>query len=142
MNREPIMEALKAKLSMPEFKTVSRRLRMFGDVPHAEMPALFIIEPSEAYAQTERLPSKTTFDVELWVYICDGVDQNTVPVTVLNGLLDKIDDALSPDPPPHPRVQTLGGLVSHCWIEGQIEKTPGDLDGIGLARIPLKILIP
>lgn len=38
------------------------------------------------------------------------------------------------------RKQTLGGLVPHCWIDGKVMKDPGDLDGDGIAVIPLKIL--
>ncbi|MGE0105285.1 MAG: hypothetical protein AB7U64_23385 [Blastocatellales bacterium] len=142
--REPIMQALKAKLqTISGFRTVSRRLRMFDEVPAAEMPALFIVEPAETYVQgSEAVPEKTTLDVELWIYICDGKDNHTEPVSVLNGLLDDIDAALRPPGPPYKPIQNLGGLVSHCWIEGQVEKTPGDIDGIGLARIPLKILVP
>jgi hypothetical protein len=36
--------------------------------------------------------------------------------------------------------QTLGGLVSHCWIDGKIMKDSGDIDGDGIAVIPVKIL--
>jgi len=38
--------------------------------------------------------------------------------------------------------QTLGGLVSNCYIDGKIMKDPGDLDGDGIAVIPVKILAP
>ena len=36
--------------------------------------------------------------------------------------------------------QTLGGLVSHCRVDGAVLKDPGDLDGDGLLWVPLKIL--
>jgi len=36
--------------------------------------------------------------------------------------------------------QTLGGMVSHCRIDGQVMKDPGDLDGDALLWVPLKIL--
>jgi hypothetical protein len=45
-------------------------------------------------------------------------------------------------PSPVSGVQTLGGLVSHCWIEGEIEQFPGVLDGIAKAIVPVKILVP
>jgi hypothetical protein len=38
--------------------------------------------------------------------------------------------------------QTLGGLVSHCWIEGRIEMDSGDNDGQAKAIIPIRILVP
>jgi hypothetical protein len=55
------------------------------------------------------------------------------------GALDVIDAALAPNPVT--RKQTLGGLVSHVWIDGKVMKGPGDLDGDGVAVIPVKILV-
>jgi hypothetical protein len=50
-----------------------------------------------------------------------------------------VDAALKPGPAAGGR-QTLGGLVSHCYIDGKIMKDPGDIDGDGVAVIPVKIL--
>jgi hypothetical protein len=36
----------------------------------------------------------------------------------------------------------LGGLVTHCWIEGRIEIHPGDLDGQAIAVVPIRMLVP
>ena len=41
--------------------------------------------------------------------------------------LAAIDAALAPSA--LTGLQTLGGLVSHCWIEGKLMKDAGDLDG-------------
>ena len=54
--------------------------------------------------------------------------------------LDALEEALAP-PPGFDR-QTLGGLVHYCRIEGRVVKDPGDLDGQGLALVPIKILAP
>jgi hypothetical protein len=39
---------------------------------------------------------------------------------------------------------TLGGLVSHCWIEGESHWATGDIDpyGQGLMTVPVKIMLP
>jgi hypothetical protein len=58
---------------------------------------------------------------------------------ILNSLVDAVDAALCAKSG-HPRKQTLGGVVSHCWIHGKIMKDPGDIDGDGIAVIPVKIL--
>ena len=58
----------------------------------------------------------------------------------MNNLIDAVEDAL--DPAPLYQNQTLGGIVSHCWFEGDVMKEPGDLDGDGIAIIPIKILVP
>jgi len=39
-------------------------------------------------------------------------------------------------------VFSLGGMVDHCWVEGETLKDPGDLDGQGLIIVPLNILLP
>jgi hypothetical protein len=53
--------------------------------------------------------------------------------------MDALDAALMASPVANNR-QTLGGLVSHCRVDGAVLKDPGDLDGDGLLWVPLKIL--
>jgi hypothetical protein len=148
--REAVMAALLAKLTavtftapvngQTSFVTVSRRLKLWSDVPKSQRPALFVAEHREQPSyQTEALPVKTTLSVDLFIYI-DSSDRNTIPAAALNTMLDAIDAALKPAPADNNR-QTLGGLVSHCRIDGQVLKDPGDLDGDGLLWVPLKILV-
>lgn len=140
--RELIMRALKAALcQIPEFNTVTRRIRASGDFNPPDFPVLMIDELSETCLQGEESsPEKTTFNIEMWVMINNGQDPNDEPISALNTLLDKIDAALAPDV--YQNTLTLGGLVSHCWIDGTIDKQAGDINGIGIARIPVKILVP
>lgn len=146
--REEVMAALVAKLSGATFsravggvttwKTVSRKLRLFSDVPKHERPALFITEHTETSSnRSENTPQIATFTINLFIYTNSaGVD---VPAADLNVILEAIDDALAPD---YTGKQTLGGLVSHCRIEGDTLKDPGDIDGDGLLWVPIKILGP
>jgi hypothetical protein len=64
----------------------------------------------------------------------------------MNTLLGAVDDALAPDGPKQPwnpqNVQTLGGLVEHCWTEGDTDKDPGISTNQGFAVIPVYILVP
>ena len=39
-------------------------------------------------------------------------------------------------------VQTLGGLVSDCWISGKIETDEGALGGQAVAIIPIEMIWP
>jgi hypothetical protein len=39
-------------------------------------------------------------------------------------------------------LQTLGGLVFACYIEGAIRRFSGDLDGIEMVIVPLIVLLP
>ena len=139
--REQIMSALFALVSgSASFVTASRRLKLWGDVSSAEKPAIFQYERDDEYKGADRhLPPTVTMNVELYVYTAPGMDSGITPVSILNPLLDAIDAVLKPGPGAGGK-QTLGGLVSHCWIDGKIMKDPGDLDGDGIAMIPIKIL--
>ncbi|MBB4200692.1 hypothetical protein CCR94_01090 [Rhodoblastus sphagnicola] len=149
--RETIMDALCAQLAKAKFSapinacdtwaTLSRRLKLWSDVASADQPALFVTEHAENIAfASESLPGKTTLNVDLFVYISAGRDPDSIPARDLNLALDALIAALAP--PPGSDRQTLGGLVTHCRIEGRIVKDPGDLDGQGLALVPVKILAP
>lgn len=152
MNRETIFSALYAQLQTatkadgrtPAFVTVSRRFRMWTDVPQDQRPALFIQQKKNSYsraAQGESAPQKVTLNAILWIYTYHNVgDQAVVPATDMNNLLDAIDRALQGSA--MTGLQTLGGLVSHCWIEDDVDFDAGDIDGDGVATIPVKILVP
>jgi hypothetical protein len=108
----------------------------------ADFPALFLVSTASHFPPREarQLPPKRTLDTQIWVYTDVGKDPNAIPETALNTLLDAIEAALAPGV--MSGVQTLGGLVSHAWIEGEIEQFPGVLDGVALAIIPVRVLVP
>lgn len=147
--RETIMEALLAKfdpmidntsdpIPAGKVRAVSRRLVTYDQC--ATKPAIFISEASEVYANRSENLTYVTIQPILFLYIDTGLDQNTIPATTLNNLLDAIDAALAPDDPTTLKC-TLGGLVSHCYVSGEVPKVPGDLDGEGMAVLPINILV-
>ncbi|HLI20183.1 MAG TPA: hypothetical protein VKV32_03635 [Stellaceae bacterium] len=139
MTREPIYAALFALVSScADFVTVSRRLRHWSDVGAAEQPALFQIQKSEAAEERASLPPKWRAAVDLYIY-AQAPDEVTPPATIVNPLLDAIEAALAPDP--FTNVQSLGGLVSHCWIAGKIMTDEGVLGGQAVAIVPIEILV-
>jgi hypothetical protein len=139
MTREPIYAALFALVAgCADFVTVSRRLRHWTDVGAAEQPALFQIQKSESADERAKLPPKWRASVDLYVY-AQAPDELTPPATIINPLLDAIETALAPDP--FTNVQSLGGLVAHCWIAGKIMTDEGVLGGQAVAIIPIEILI-
>jgi hypothetical protein len=142
MNREAIMTALFALVSASSaYVTKSRRLKLWTELGTGDKPAIFMAERGDTYTrESEAVPEVVTIDVQLFIYTDAGKDQSIVPASVLNPLIDAVDAALAPSA--LTGLQTLGGLVSHCWIEGKIMKDPGDLDGDGVAVIPIKILLP
>jgi hypothetical protein len=150
-SREAIMQALCALLARARFAApingcdswalLSRRLKLWSDVASADQPALFITEHAETVSfAADNLPGKTALNVDLFVYVAAGKDPDAVPARDLNLALDAIQACLAP--PPGEARQTLGGLVAQCRVEGRVVKDPGDLDGQGLALVPIKILAP
>lgn len=140
MTREPIYEALFAKLTaIPGLVTTSRRLQHWSDVPAAAQPALFQTQKRELQTARKGFPAKVTLQCEVYLYVNTGNDLTVTPATTLNPLMDAIDAALAPDPVT--MFQTLGGTVSHCWIEGEIITDEGMLGPQGVAIIPVNILV-
>jgi len=140
MNREAIYQALFAKVSgAAGFATQSRRLRHWSDVGAAEQPALFQVQKGETAHRDAGLPPRWTLAVDLFLY-AQAPDDQSAPSSVLNPLLDAIEAALTPDPVTN--LQTLGGLVAHCWIAGKVETDEGVLGGQGVVIVPIEILVP
>jgi hypothetical protein len=139
VTREQIMTALFAVVSAsPAFVTKSRRLQLWDTVSANNKPAIFMYERDDFYKGADRyLPPTVTMSVDLFIYTAPGTDSGITPISILNPLIDAIDAALKPGLNGR---QTLGGLVSHCYIDGKIMKDPGDIDGDGIAVIPVKIL--
>ena len=121
------------------FAFTSRRVALWDDLG-GEQPALCQAEHDEQIEQTTGLPPKLTLNASWLIYQNAGADPTAVPATINNQILDAVQAAF-PDPAGD-QVQTLGGLVSKCWINGRIFKDPGDLDGQGLIIVPIQILVP
>ncbi len=144
ITRNQIMDALKALIEdMDTIALVSRRFQEFTSLSgSAEMPYAMICKPKESYPQRAitGLPPKRTWTVEIIIYISVGNDQTDTPDETVNDILDELDFTLKPGV--GKEVQTLGGLVDHCYIMGDIICVPGDLDGIGMIHVPLEIVVP
>lgn len=143
--RETIYAALFALVSTSAgFVTASRRLEHWSDVGPEEHPALFQRQLDEERISARGVPPKVKLNVELYVYVHTLAQQlapDVVPSQLLNPLLDAIEAALVPDDAGN-NVLTLGGLVSHCWIEGKTESFEGMLGDQAVAIIPVSILVP
>jgi hypothetical protein len=137
--REQIFAALFALVSTAaNFKTTSRKLKLWSDVPPAEQPALFQAQGKEHAASGFRQPTKWTLHGSLYVYAHQN-SLDMLPSTALNGLIDAIELALAPDMATGE--QTLGGLVQHCRIAGEIETDEGVLGDQAVAIIPIEIMV-
>jgi hypothetical protein len=140
MSRATIVNALFMRLtSAGNFATIGERLVYWTEV--AEQPALFVRYTGDEYApRLTRMPAKVVVECEVWLYTKAGENPAVPPAIALAGLVDMVEQLLAPGP--NAEAQTLGGQVTHCWIEGRTDIHPGDLDGQAIAVIPVKILVP
>jgi hypothetical protein len=145
IDREAIYNALLARIGAAgEFVTISRKPIPPNQLTPEMQPALFLEEIREtANPRPRGLPTKWTLDVNLGIYYYfesqpeTPGEHNCSPSTDLNQLLTAVDQALAAD---GRGVQTLGGMVDHCWIEGEVIKSPAYLQAQGAAIVPVKIL--
>jgi hypothetical protein len=141
--REPVFSALESLFVAANIAPrVTRRMMMPNEAVKGDLPVLIVWEQNEATKVAGRgLPSMRTWEAWLVVYFKND-DPQRPGASIINPILDAIELALAPSPAIG--TQTLGGLVSHCWIEGATAVSLGDVDaeGLGGAVVPVKILVP
>lgn len=142
-SREQIAVALFALLQTMgnSFATYSRRPKLWDQ--STAMPALYVGNPQEEYTYQHgtAAPAHITLDFDIFIYINVALDPNSVPDTLMNSLLDKVEATLG-GYAINGQAQTLGGIVNHVWMEGTIHRVPGYLDGHGMALFTIRVLVP
>ena len=147
VTREAILTALFNKLSTVVFAspvkgttgfvTSSRRIKHWADVAKTERPALFMACHGETTSyKAENSPVYLSLSIKLFIYI-DSSDMSSIPDIDISVILDAVHSALSPGS--GEQKLTLGGIVSHCRIDGSILRDPGDMDGDGIIVIPVTV---
>lgn len=126
------------------FLTISRRVKLFSDVPSTAQPACFQAEHGTTESEVTGMPGKSILEANWIIYQCVGKDKKAIPAVENNLILGGVRKALAPkiEDPGYPKRNTLGGLVHHCYIGGRIFKDPGDTDDQGMIVIPIKVLVP
>jgi len=147
-SRETVMAALWARVSSAaNFNTKSRILRHWSDLAPEDYNAIFMAKAAERIERRRGVPPKTTLGATLYVYVrtnTENDDGAQSPSEILDPILDAIDLALKPDAtdPVKGNVCTLGGIVSHAWISGEIITSEGTLGNIEVAIVPVEVLVP
>ena len=139
-SRETAYVALFNQLSTLEpatFKTLTRRLKHWQDVPMEDQPALYMEHSGEVTQIVRGQPSRIVLEVNLWIYVRS---EGEAVGPVLNPLLDAVEAVLQPKNDGD-HVLTLGGVVHHVWIEGQTQIFEGDLGEEAVAIVPVKMLV-
>lgn len=145
--REPIYVALWALfLNHPnlvgQFLTTSRYKRHFDDVDVSEMPALFLTQTGENWVKPGKgIPAKRTLTAMLALYTSTAQPNAILPATLINALMDTVDEVIE-NPGNPSNTQTLGGLVEHVYLEGEVEIYEALLQEKSIALVPLTIMLP
>jgi|ERR1700722_6681317 hypothetical protein len=140
-SREAIYTALFALAGgSADFKTATRRIKEYSDVDQATQPALLQVELGEKWNAPVGTPPIVNLNCRLFVY-CESNDPTAPVSTQMNTLLDSLTNALAPPILPNGTFrQTLGGLVQHAGISGEVTIAEG-LSGQSEAMIPVEILV-
>ncbi len=130
------------------FVTTGRKHKAPPSLGLLEQPALFVVQMSEEHVPQKPpgAPTKLILHGFLILYLqapvpAEEIGQETqLAAEMLNARFEAIDAALEPD---GARGKfTIGGLVEHCWIEGETRQDPGILGPQAAAIVPLHILVP
>ena len=148
LNRQPIYAAVFAFFSgltaggSPLFRYATRKFHTWEQVQPEDCPALLMQERGEEAQYRKGLPTIWRLRIALYLYAHTNaaIDPDVVPADLLNPLLDAVDAALVVDDVSN-EACTLGGLVSHCAIEGSIERFQGEQGEDAVAIIPITILV-
>lgn len=116
-----------------------------------QQPAFFLVQTRETRSRSARAIGtqvKLMLSGFIILYfeapppLFEPVGEETVlGSTKVNAMLKAIDDAMLPDDPTTGKF-TIGGLVSDCWVEGDVDMDPGIYSQQGAAILPVKILVP
>ena len=151
IDREAIWLALFQHLQATQselFVTLSRKHIMPPELSFEAQPAMFLVQGKEQRTGSMTgMPNKLALHGFVIVYL-PSPDTNELPgeesdlaATDLNIILQALDNALVPDNLRTGKF-TLGGLVTHCWIEGEVDQDPGIFTSQAAAIIPIHILVP
>jgi hypothetical protein len=123
------------------FNLMSRKLKLWDEVPPEMQPALYMVEHTERALNVGLgLPRRAEWDIMLFIYARADTDELLGSV-ILNNLIDAVEGVLQI----HDQLENnldLNGNVYRIYVEGQIRKDPGDLEGQALALYPIRILAP
>ena len=141
IDREAIYAALwTLGAGSSSFASANRRLRHWSDVAAVEQPALFMSEKGgHAVVKVLGAPIVWTLYADFYIY-AHSSDPYTAPATVLNPLIDSLEEALAPSPATGIQHLGLPEMVQHIYLAGKIETDEGVLGDQAIAIVPIEIL--
>jgi hypothetical protein len=121
------------------WRTVSNRLRLWGDVSPDQQPAAFLVTHREADEYRGLGLYRRRLDLGVWCYTRSD---NSPGANDLDTIMESFEAAFNVPDDMTTGNNTLGGLVYFCRIEGKTFKDPGDIDSQTLLIVPLCVEMP
>ena len=124
------------------FKSFFRHAKHWIDVPPELCPSGQLDPTTEKRTVRRGMPPKIEMTALLRVYVTTGSDIDPVVDSneLLNPIIDAVEAAIQIDDEIN-EACTLGGLVSHCAIDGKLERFSGVLGNEAVVVIPIIIIV-
>lgn len=121
------------------WKTVSNRLRLWGDVSPDQQPYACLVTHNETDEYRGLGLLRRRLNLGVWCYTRSDSSPGGPQ---LDTLLEAFEAAFNVADDPSHNTNTLGGLVYWCRIEGRVFKDPGDLDNQTMLIVPICVEMP
>lgn len=133
-----VFALLAGMVTTPTVQKFTRKYISTTDFSNLSLPVVefFITRESQDGAKPGS-PTKLTLHGKIFVFV-STIDTAVEPTTALNNIVKGVRTVLAPAAGAN-NYQTLGGLVVDCRINGDVERDPGFISGVGAAAIPLEI---
>jgi hypothetical protein len=149
VTRAQVMTAILAKITSMTFsspingattwRTVSNRLRLYGDVSADQQPYAALVTHTEQDEYRGLGLYRRRLNLAVYCYSRSdsgpGAPDLDVMMEAFEATFNVADDFSH-------NTNTLGGLVYWCRIEGRTFKDPGDLDNQTMLILPLLVEMP
>lgn len=123
----------------PGIISASRVPQLYTNVDPTQKPFLFIeqMSPGNPRRQGQGIPYNWELDLAIGVFVYSPYPDQVAPVTLLNPIIDAIEEMLPPSPVT--QAQTLDGLVVEARLFGDGHDAAGAIGNEAWAYIPARI---
>lgn len=120
--------------------TVENRLKLWGDVPTTQQPAVYLTEHRGPYEYRNLALGRRRVQLQAWCYARTD-DRDVDGQDYLDTMMDSFEAVFQADMPSN-NLLTLNRQVYWCRIEGVVFNDPGDIDNQAMLIVPILVEMP
>ena len=118
-----LLQGANANISLGSAKfqqgAITRKPLVFASTPPASQPAMYVVHAEEEGSQNFAFgATKWAMWFVLVIYFKPDASSAGIPDDIADAILDGIEETLSAGP--QAERQTLGGIVTNCYIQGRV----------------------